>query len=86
MPARSERSQAEVFDGVFDAAYRVATERFAPFAAACDIAEPRIVDGRAWTIPETRAALAAYIEALVNTYQARVEIERATASPNLVKR
>jgi cobalt-zinc-cadmium efflux system outer membrane protein len=27
-----------------------------------------------------------YIEALVNTYQARVEIERATASPNLVKK
>lgn len=27
-----------------------------------------------------------YIEALVNTYQARVEIERATASPRLIKR
>lgn len=27
-----------------------------------------------------------YIEALVNTYQARVEIERAMASPNLIKR
>jgi cobalt-zinc-cadmium efflux system outer membrane protein len=27
-----------------------------------------------------------YIEALVNTYQARVEIERATASPDLIKR
>ncbi len=27
-----------------------------------------------------------YIEALVNTYQARVEIERATASPKLIKR
>ncbi len=27
-----------------------------------------------------------YIEALVSTYQARVEIERATASPNLIKR
>ena len=27
-----------------------------------------------------------YIEALVNTYQARVEIERAAASPNLIKR
>ena len=52
-----------VFDGVLDSAYRVAGERFAPFAAACDVAEPRIVDGRAWTIPETRAALAAYNEA-----------------------
>ena len=27
-----------------------------------------------------------YIEALVNTYQARVEIERATASPSLIKK
>lgn len=27
-----------------------------------------------------------YIDALVDTYQARVEIERATASPNLIKR
>jgi cobalt-zinc-cadmium efflux system outer membrane protein len=27
-----------------------------------------------------------YIEALVTTYQARVEIERATASPNLIKK
>lgn len=27
-----------------------------------------------------------YIEALVDTYQARVEIERATASPNLIKK
>ena len=27
-----------------------------------------------------------YIEALVSTYQARVEIERATASPNLIKK
>jgi len=52
-----------VFDGVIDTAYRVATERFAPFAAASDVAEPRIVDGRAWTIPETRAALTAYNEA-----------------------
>ncbi len=52
-----------VFDGVLDTAYRIAAERFAPFAAACDVDEPRIVDGRAWTIPETRAALAAYNEA-----------------------
>ena len=49
-----------VFDGVIDAAYRIAAERFAPYAAACDIEEPRIVDGRAWTLPETRAALEAY--------------------------
>ncbi|HKX98653.1 MAG TPA: acyl-CoA dehydrogenase family protein, partial [Steroidobacteraceae bacterium] len=49
-----------VFEAVVDAAYRIASERFAPYAAACDIQEPRIVDGRAWTIPETRAALTAY--------------------------
>jgi len=53
----------EVFDGVLDTAYRVAAERFAPFAAASDANEPRIVDGRAWTIPETRTALAAYNDA-----------------------
>ncbi len=52
-----------VFDGVLDAAYRIAAERFAPFAAACDRDEPRIENGRAWTIPETRAALAAYNDA-----------------------
>jgi len=52
-----------VFDGVLDTAYRIAAERFAPFAAACDRDEPRIVEGRAWTIPETRAALRAYNEA-----------------------
>ncbi len=62
LPRYAEHDRA-VFDGVFDAAYRIAAERFAPFAAACDVQEPRIVDGRAWTIPETRAALAAYNEA-----------------------
>jgi butyryl-CoA dehydrogenase len=62
LPRYAEHDRA-VFDGVFDAAYRIAAERFAPYAAACDIEEPRIVDGRAWTIPETRAALAAYNDA-----------------------
>lgn len=62
LPRYAEHDR-EVFEGVIDTAYRVAGERFAPFAAACDVAEPRIVDGRAWTIPETRAALAAYNEA-----------------------
>ncbi|HEU0224900.1 MAG TPA: acyl-CoA dehydrogenase [Steroidobacteraceae bacterium] len=62
LPRYAEHDRA-VFDGVFDTAYRIAAERFAPFAAACDIEEPRLVDGRAWTIPETRAALAAYNEA-----------------------
>ncbi|MEX0735501.1 MAG: acyl-CoA dehydrogenase [Steroidobacteraceae bacterium] len=61
LPRYAEHDHA-VFDGVIDSAYRVAAERFAPFAAACDATEPRVVDGRAWTIPETRAALAAYNE------------------------
>jgi butyryl-CoA dehydrogenase len=52
-----------VFDGVIDSAYRIAGERFAPFAAACDIEEPRIVDGRVWMIPETKQAYDAYNEA-----------------------
>ena len=52
-----------VFDGVLDTAYRIAAERFAPFAALSDVNEPRIIDGHAWTIPETRAALAAYNDA-----------------------
>ena len=62
LPRYAEHDRA-VFDGVIDAAYRIAEERFAPFAAACDVDEPRIVDGRAWTIPETKAALAAYNDA-----------------------
>ena len=61
--ARYAEHDRSVFDGVIDSAYRIASERFAPFAAACDANEPRIVDGRAWTIPETREALAAYNEA-----------------------
>lgn len=61
--ARHAAHDREVFDGVLDAAYRIAAERFAPFAAASDREEPRLEGGRAWTIPETRAALAAYNDA-----------------------
>lgn len=63
---RFERHAAydrEAFASVLDTAYRIAAERFAPYAAACDRDEPRIEHGRAWTIPETRAALAAYNQA-----------------------
>src|SRR5262245_46231355 len=59
LPRHAGQERAD-YDGVIDSAYRVASERFAPFAAACDSAEPRIVDGKAWTIPETRAAFEAY--------------------------
>jgi len=62
LPRYAEHDRS-VFDGVIDAAYRIAEERFAPFAAASDVTEPRMVDGRAWTIPETKAALAAYNDA-----------------------
>jgi butyryl-CoA dehydrogenase len=62
LPRYADHDRA-VFDGVIDAAYRIAAERFAPFAAASDVTEPRIVDGRAWTIPETKAALGAYNDA-----------------------
>ena len=62
LPRYAEHDR-RVFDGVIDTAYRIAEERFAPFAAASDVNEPRIVDGRAWTIPETKAALAAYNDA-----------------------
>jgi butyryl-CoA dehydrogenase len=62
LPRYADHDRA-VFDGVLDAAYRISAQCFAPFAAAADIAEPRILDGRAWTIPETRAALQAYNDA-----------------------
>jgi alkylation response protein AidB-like acyl-CoA dehydrogenase len=62
LPRYTDHDRA-VFDGVIDAAYRIAARFFAPFAAASDDAEPRIVDGRAWTIPETKAALTAYNDA-----------------------
>ncbi len=52
----------DVLAGVLDAAYRIATERFLPFAARADAHEPRFVDGRVEMIPETRDALAALSE------------------------
>jgi len=52
----------DVFDGVLDAAYRIAAERFLPFAALADLQEPRFVDGRVEMIPQTREALAALNE------------------------
>jgi butyryl-CoA dehydrogenase len=62
LPRYAEHDR-QVFDGVIDSAYRIAEERFAPFAAACDVEEPRVVDNRVWMIPETRQAYAAYNEA-----------------------
>ena len=62
LPRYAEHDR-QVFDGVLDSACRIAEERFAPFAAACDVEEPRVVDGRVWMIPETKQAFAAYNEA-----------------------
>jgi len=47
----------EVLDGTLDAAYRLAEERFLPYAALTDQQEPRLVDGTVHMVPETRAAL-----------------------------
>ena len=55
-PRFSEHDR-ETLDGILDSAYRIAAERFAPFAAACDAHEPEFVDGGVRLIPETRAAL-----------------------------
>ena len=46
-----------VFDGAIDAAYRIAADRFLPFAAASDAEEPAFRDGRVRMIPATRLAL-----------------------------
>jgi len=61
-PRYSDHDRA-VFDGVIDAAYRIAEDRFLPFAAASDVAEPEFRDGAVWMVPETRLALDALREA-----------------------
>ena len=62
LPRYAEHDR-QVFDGVIDSACRIAQERFAPYADACDVDEPRVVDGRVWMIPETKQAFDAYNEA-----------------------
>jgi alkylation response protein AidB-like acyl-CoA dehydrogenase len=52
-----EQHDREVLDGTLDAAYRLAEERFLPYAALTDQQEPRLVDGTVHMVPETRAAL-----------------------------
>jgi alkylation response protein AidB-like acyl-CoA dehydrogenase len=54
-----EQHDREVLDGTLDAAYRLAEERFLPYAALTDQQEPRLVDGAVHMVPETRAALEA---------------------------
>ncbi|MFZ2507333.1 MAG: acyl-CoA dehydrogenase [Steroidobacteraceae bacterium] len=60
---RYREHDRQVFNGVIDSAYRIAEERFEPYAASCDAEEPRIEDGRVWMIPETKQAFTAYNEA-----------------------
>ena len=62
LPRYAEHDR-QVLDGVIDSAYRIAEERFEPYAAACDVQEPRIADGRVWMIPETKQAYDAYNKA-----------------------
>ena len=47
----------QVFDGVVDAAYRIAEERFLPFAAKSDAEEPVLQGGVVRLPPEAREAL-----------------------------
>src|SRR3546814_5538165 len=50
------------FDGVLDAAQKIAEERFLPHAAQRDANEPQFENGRVRLIPEVKKALAALID------------------------
>jgi alkylation response protein AidB-like acyl-CoA dehydrogenase len=50
------------FDGVIDAAERLATDKFLPHAAKLDAQEPHFDGERVHIIPEVKAALDAYID------------------------
>jgi butyryl-CoA dehydrogenase len=58
-PRFAEHDRATV-DAVLDAAYDLAAERFAPYAAQVDAEEPRVEDGRVVLPAPTGAALEAY--------------------------
>lgn len=60
---RFAQHDREVFDGTLETAYRLAEERFLPFAALTDRQEPRLTDGAVQMVPETKAALDALGEA-----------------------
>jgi alkylation response protein AidB-like acyl-CoA dehydrogenase len=60
---RFAQHDRDVFDGTLAAAYRLAEERFLPFASLTDEQEPRLVDGAVRMVPETKAALDALGEA-----------------------
>ena len=61
--ARFAEHDREGLDATLDAAYRIAEDRFLPFAALTDQQEPRLVDGTVRMVPETKAALDALGEA-----------------------
>lgn len=50
------------FDGVLDAAQKIAEERFLPHAAQLDASEPQFENGHVRLIPEVKQALTALIE------------------------
>jgi butyryl-CoA dehydrogenase len=51
------------FDGVLDGAFRLAAEHYAPHAAAGDVHEPELRDGRVHVLPATGPALVAAADA-----------------------
>jgi alkylation response protein AidB-like acyl-CoA dehydrogenase len=61
-PRYAEHDRA-TFDGVLDSAYRLAEEHFAPHAAASDVHEPELRDGRVHVLEATGPALAATADA-----------------------
>jgi len=61
--ARFAAHDREGLDATLDAAYRIAEDRFLPFAALTDQQEPRLVEGTVRMVPETKAALDALGEA-----------------------
>lgn len=61
-PRYAEHDRA-TFDGVLDSACRLAAEHFAPHAAAADVHEPELRDGRVHVLDATGPALAATADA-----------------------
>lgn len=60
-PRHAQHDRA-TFDGVIDAAERLATDKFLPHAAKLDAQEPHFDGERVHIIPEVKAALDAYID------------------------
>ena len=61
--ARFAEHGRETFDAALETARQIAGDLFAPCNRAADEDEPRIENGRVWTLPEYQAALDAFFEA-----------------------